>query len=77
MGTANLVTLLDPELVVLGGGMVEVGEPLVGRIRRRLTEAVFASQQRDGPPLVAAALGKQSGGIGAALLPGLGHPTGI
>jgi glucokinase len=76
LGTANLVSLLDPDVVVLGGGMVEVGEPLVRPIRRHLAEATFAARLRGGPPLVAAALGRQAGGIGAALLPGLGRPTG-
>lgn len=69
IGISNLVNVLDPEMVVLGGTMVEVGEPLLEPVRRAYVDAALAPDLRSGPPLVAAALGRMAGGIGAALLP--------
>jgi glucokinase len=69
IGISNLVNVLDPEMVVLGGTMVEVGEALLRPVRRAYLEQALAPNLRNGPPLVAAALGRMAGGVGAALLP--------
>jgi glucokinase len=61
---ANYITLLDPELVVIGGGRAAAGEDLFGPLRRRLAAHVrFA----DAPPVVPAALGEEAGRWGAAI----------
>ena len=72
LGLSNLVSLLDPDVVVLGGTMVEIGEALLLPIRRAMLEFAFAADVRKGPPIVPASLGRLAGGIGAALLPGVG-----
>ena len=61
---ANYVTLLDPELVVIGGGMAAAGDDLFRPLRARL-----AAHMRfgDPPPVVAAALGEDAGRHGAAI----------
>jgi glucokinase len=69
IGIANLVNVLDPEVVVIGGTMVEVGEALLEPVRRAYRDTALAPDLRQGPPLVAAALGHMAGAIGAALLP--------
>jgi glucokinase len=35
MGVANLISLLDPQMVVLGGGVLQAEYPLVEEVRRR------------------------------------------
>jgi len=40
IGVANLVTILHPEVVVLGGGMSGMGELLLGPVRRAILERV-------------------------------------
>jgi glucokinase len=66
-GIASCVNVLDPEAVVIGGGLgVRFGEPFLRRIEKRMLKNVFAD---DRPPDVRLAeLGDLGGAIGAALL---------
>lgn len=66
-GIASAVNLLDPEIVVLGGGLgVRFGEQLGSRIEKRMHLNLF---NHDNPPeFQVAALGDFGGAIGAALL---------
>jgi glucokinase len=66
-GIASTVNILDPEAVVIGGGMgLRFGKPFVERIEKRMMKNVFAD---DRPPDVRLAeLGDLGGAIGAALL---------
>ncbi len=61
-GITSIANLFEPELVVLGGGVVRTGEQLLGPVRERVAEDVM------GPPLriVAAASGDAVGVVGAA-----------
>ena len=68
LGLGGLVNILDPELVVIGGGLVHLGEALLGPIRAALPAHVEAAALRPMPPVVAAALGEQAGAVGAAAL---------
>jgi glucokinase len=66
VGIANLVTVLWPERVVVGGGVAAAGERLLGPLRA----AVAGSTPLVEPgsyEIVAAALGPAAGAIGAAL----------
>jgi glucokinase len=67
LGIANVVCVLDPELVVVGGGVVELGAPLFDSIGRHLDQVLFARRARTGLRVVPATLGEQAGAIGAAL----------
>lgn len=65
MGVANLVNVLNPEMVVLGGGLFQSGSELFERVRRdfiRWTQP-FATQR---VRVVASALGERAGLCGAA-----------
>jgi glucokinase len=68
LGLGGLVNIFDPELVVIGGGLVHLGEVLVGAIRAALPAHIEAADRRTVPPVVAAALGEQAGAVGAAAL---------
>jgi len=67
-GLASLVNVLDPELVVLGGTMVEVGDVLLGPVRAAYATSALGFDERGGPPIVLAAFGARSAATGAALL---------
>jgi glucokinase len=67
-GIAGLVNVLDPELVVAGGGAVEAGEMLLAPARAAFRQAVEAPEYRPEVPIRPAALGNDAGGIGAALI---------
>jgi glucokinase len=68
LGIANLVNILDPEIVVIAGGLVEVGDLLFEPVRRAYGGLVLAADHRPPVPIVPAELGEHAGAIGAALL---------
>lgn len=68
LGIANLVNVLDSEIVVIGGGLVEVGDLLLDPVRSAYAELVMGTTHREPVPIVAAELGEQAGAWGAALL---------
>lgn len=70
LGLANLVHLLDVQLVVVGGGLADLGERLLAPVRRALRERVMAGAHRPPVEIMGAELGERAGAIGAALLPG-------
>lgn len=68
VGIANLVTLLDPGVVVIGGGLIRIGDPLLDPVREHYEGLVMASHIRPDVRIVPAQLGERAGAIGAALL---------
>lgn len=68
LGVANLINILDSEVVVLGGGLVEAGDLLLRPVNRAYGELVMGADHRDVVPIVAAQLGERAGAWGAALL---------
>lgn len=68
LGVANVVDVLDPSVVVLGGGLVDAGDLLLDPVRRAYPGAVAGAGIRAVPPLRPATLGPSAGAIGAALL---------
>jgi glucokinase len=65
-GIADLSAVLDPEVVVIGGGVSVLGEMLLGPARERLERALPGRGFRPGPRIVSARLGASAGLIGAA-----------
>lgn len=68
LGLANLVTLLDSGVVVIGGGLIEIGEPLMDPVLEHYDNLVMSHDDRSDVRIVAAELGERAGAIGAALL---------
>ena len=67
-GIAGLVNILDPEIVVLAGGVAAAGDLLLQPARAGFRVAVEAVEHRPEVPLVLAELGSDSGVVGAAAL---------
>ncbi len=66
-GVASAVNLLDPEAVVIGGGLgIRLGEPWVERIRDAMIPHLFVDD--DPPAVLLAELGDLGGAHGGALL---------
>ncbi len=65
-GIAGLVNTLDPEVVVVGGGVADVGDLLLDPARRAFEESVEAPRHRPHVPILRAKLGNDAGGVGAA-----------
>jgi glucokinase len=65
VGAMNLMHVIDPDMVVFGGGMIAAGEPFLERIRHHVRELAFpvpAEKTR----ICYAELGSDAGFIGAA-----------
>jgi glucokinase len=65
-GIADLAAAMDPEVVVIGGGVSVLGEMLLRPARERLARALPGRGFRPGPRVVVAELGASAGMIGAA-----------
>jgi glucokinase len=65
LGVANIVSLLNPEVVVLGGGLARIGSPLLVPLRRAMRQwgQPLATRQ---VRVVRSRLGDEAGILGAA-----------
>ena len=68
-GLGSLVTLLDPDLIVLGGGLARANEHFLEGVQRQMQEFVLGAAHRPAVPVVGAELGASAGAVGAALAP--------
>ncbi len=67
-GIAGLVNVLDPQVVVVGGGAIVAGDLMLDSARAAFREAVEAPEHRPRVPIVPAQLGNDAGAVGAAVL---------
>lgn len=65
-GMATLAAVLDPSLLVLGGGLSELGDVLIHPTRSSFAAHAMGGNSREQPEIVVAALGPQAAIIGAA-----------
>jgi glucokinase len=69
VGLANFVNIFDPDaIIVAGGAATGTGELLLGPARSRMAGLIIGHAWRTPPPVLAAALGYDSGLVGAAAL---------
>lgn len=67
LAIANLAAVLNPELVIIGGGVSRAGEPLLGPLRAQVARRALGGPG-GAPAIVAARLGNDAGIVGAAAL---------
>jgi glucokinase len=65
-GLANLAAVLDPSVFVIGGGVSEAGELLIGPAREEFRHTLTGRGFRPVAEVLAAALGPDAGLVGAA-----------
>jgi glucokinase len=66
-GVADLVAILDPDVVVVGGAVVGAGDWLLDAARRAIASQVEGAAHRPPVELVTAEYGPLAGAVGAAL----------
>ncbi|MBW3653050.1 MAG: ROK family protein [Actinobacteria bacterium] len=76
IGVANLVNMLNPEVVVIGGGVIAAGELLL-EPARAVVAARALSPSKEHVRIVPARFGAESGMLGAAALALDGHCTAV
>ena len=64
-GIANIVNLLRPEVIVLGGGVSNEGEYLISRLKKFVVKNIYASVAYAPLEIVRASLGNDAGMYGA------------
>lgn len=64
---ASMITLLDPDAIVIGGGVSRIGKPLFDKIRKTIPRYTI-NRQAQNTPLLPAKLQKDVGIFGAASL---------
>ena len=67
-GLGSLISIFDPELILVGGGLGSIGESLLGPARRVAAEGLHGGSYRLLPPILVAGLGPSAGAIGAAAM---------
>jgi glucokinase len=68
LGLAGLANILDPEIIVVSGGLVELGDALLVPMRAAFRGHLEGSAHRPEVPIVAGELGDAAGVVGAAAL---------
>jgi glucokinase len=68
VGFVGLANILDPEIIVVSGGLAEEGDLLLTPVRAYFDGHVEGSHYRPTPSIVAAGLGDRAGTIGAATM---------
>lgn len=67
-GIANLAALLDPDVVVIGGGVADAGSALLNPVLASLSNHLTAKAFRALPEVRVAKLGNEAGMVGASAL---------
>lgn len=67
IGITNLINILDPEIIVLGGGVAKAGEFLLDKINALLPKYILFKEIKHGK-IELSKLGNDAGIIGAAIL---------
>ena len=68
LGLAGLSNILDPAIIVISGGLVELGELLLVPTRAAFLTHIEAPEHRPPVPILPATLGERAGAIGAAAI---------
>jgi glucokinase len=68
LGLANLANILDPEVIVIAGGLVSMGPLLLEPLLFAFNDRLEGTEHRPAIPIVPARLGDRAGAVGAAVL---------
>lgn len=73
IGLANVINFIQPEAIILGGGVSAQGDKLIHPLKKRMIEEIFGGADWFKTEIKVAELGNDAGIIGAAMLHRL-HP---
>jgi glucokinase len=68
LGCASVAAVLDPEVFVIGGGVIAAGDLMLEPAREAFSKHLTASGHRPLPPILAADMANDAGIVGAAAL---------
>jgi glucokinase len=70
-GIVSIIHVMNPEVLIIGGGAASIGAPLLDPMKQVIEERAIAAMAA-GVTIVSPVLGKEAGAIGAALLVSVG-----
>lgn len=65
---ANIVNIIDPEVIIIGGGIMESSDLFLSKVKKAMREHIESSEVRKKIKILKSKIGQQAGAIGAALL---------
>lgn len=65
---ANIANLIDPEIFIIGGSVVNSGDLFLGEARKQMKKYIMNTEAKKKIKIVKTKLGENAGAIGAALL---------
>lgn len=68
IGVSNMVNLLQPEILCIGGGISGEGDAIINPLRKLVDQQTYIHSQERSTQIVTAQLGNDAGLIGAAML---------
>lgn len=68
MAFANIVNLIDPEVIIVGGGVIESSDLFLSHAKKSMRNHIESSESRKKIKIIKGKLGAQAGAIGAALI---------
>jgi len=68
VGVSNLINILDPEVVVLGGGIAKAGSLILKPIKKEVDKRVLLTHSKKSVKIKLSKLSDFAGAVGAALL---------
>lgn len=67
-GVANIIQLLQPQVICIGGGVSSEGDEILIPLRKQVRSRIHIDQEKKQTKITAAKLGNDAGIIGAAML---------
>ena len=67
-GIANIINILQPELVCIGGGVSKAGKMLLAPVKEKVAKLIFSKNSAKNTDIELARLDNDAGIIGAAML---------
>lgn len=67
-GTANIINLIRPQILCIGGGLANEGEALLNPLKKRLESMIFSYKELEKPLITTSKLKENAAIIGAAQL---------
>lgn len=67
IASANIINILDPEIIIIGGGTLRAGDLFLNQAKKTMSEYILNPNSKK-TKIIKGKLGKDAGAIGAALL---------
>lgn len=68
IGIANIINILDPEVIIIGGGAAKTVKTFLPKMKMAIAKFIVSPKSRKNVKIIAGGLGENAGAMGAAAL---------